>query len=109
EALITELDTLTANYQTLIVELAAKHRLPAIYPIADFARAGGLIAYGVTLADLYRRAAGFVDKILKGTPPADLPIEPPPEFDFVINLKTAQALGLSIPQHVLLQATEVIQ
>jgi putative ABC transport system substrate-binding protein len=109
EALITELDTMISNYRTPIVELAAKHRLPAMYPIADFARAGGLMAYGVTLPDLYRRAAGFVDKILKGTRPADIPIEQPMTFDFVVNLKTAQALGITFPNEIMLQVTEVIQ
>jgi putative tryptophan/tyrosine transport system substrate-binding protein len=108
EALITELDPLIGNYRTPIVELAAKHRLPAMYPIADFAQAGGLMAYGVTLSDLYRRAAGFVDKILKGTKPADLPVEQPMTFDFVVNMKTAQALGITFPNEIMLQVTEVI-
>jgi len=75
----------------------------------EWALEGGLMAYGPNLAAAYRRAAAYVDKILKGASPADLPIEQPTTFDFVINLKTAQALGLTIPEHVLLQATEVIQ
>ena len=75
----------------------------------DFVQAGGLMAYGPSIPDLWRRAATYVDKILKGTKPADLPVEQPTTFDFVLNLKTAQALGLTIPPHVLLQATEVLQ
>jgi putative tryptophan/tyrosine transport system substrate-binding protein len=89
--------------------LAAQARLPAIYETPLFVEAGGLMSYGVNLPDLYRRAATHVDKILKGATPADLPVERPSKFDFVINIKTAQALGLTIPHHVLLQATEVIQ
>jgi len=77
--------------------------------VKPFAVAGGLMAYGPSHEALHRRAAYYVDRILKGTNPADLPVEQPREFDFVINLQTAQALGLTIPQHVLLQATEVIQ
>src|SRR5262249_11540074 len=93
----------------LITELALKHGWPSISQFHDYAAAGGLLAYGPNPAAVFRRAATYVDKILKGARPADLPIEQPREFDFVINLKTAQALGLTIPQHVLLQATEVIQ
>jgi putative tryptophan/tyrosine transport system substrate-binding protein len=96
-------------HQRQIVELAAQSRLPAAYPMRGDVEAGGLMSYGTSAEDLYRRAAVYVDKILKGTRPADLPIEQPMRFDFVINLKTAQALGLTIPPHVLLQATEVIQ
>jgi putative ABC transport system substrate-binding protein len=80
-----------------------------MYPIREYADAGGLIAYGISDVDLHRRAAIYVDKILKGATPADLPVELPARFDFVINLKTAQALGLTIPQEVLMQATETIQ
>ena len=83
--------------------------LPAMYPGRDFVAADGLIAYGVNNADLYRRAATHVDKIVKGARPSELPVARPVRFDFAINLKTAQALGLTIPQQVLLQATEVVQ
>jgi putative ABC transport system substrate-binding protein len=89
--------------------LALRHSLPSMTPSASFARGGALLSYGPDVAALHRRAAYYVDRILKGTKPADLPVEQPREFDFVINLRTAQALGLAIPPHVLLQATEVIQ
>ncbi len=89
--------------------LAAERRLPAMYANTPSVQAGGLMAYAPNVAVQFRRAATYVDKILKGARPADLPVEQPREFDFVINLKTAQALGLTIPPHVLLQATEVIQ
>lgn len=92
-----------------IVEFAQRQRLPAMFALREHADAGGLMAYGPNYLALHRRAAYYVDRILKGTSPADLPVEQPREFDFVINLKTARALGLVIPQHVLLQATEVSQ
>jgi putative ABC transport system substrate-binding protein len=92
-----------------IADLTARYRLPALTEYMEFPRAGGLMAYGADRLDIYRRAATYVDKLLKGARPGDLPMERPMHFDFVINLKTAQALGLTIPQHVLLQATEVIQ
>ena len=92
-----------------LVALAAQHGLPTMYTLREWVDAGGLMAYGPNLVDAHRRSASYIDKILKGTKPADLPVEQPREFEFVINLKTAQALGLTIPQHVLLQATEVIQ
>jgi putative tryptophan/tyrosine transport system substrate-binding protein len=84
-------------------------RLPAVYGLRDYVDAGGLMSYAANISDVYRRAAYYVDRILKGASPADLPVEQPREFEFVINLQTAQALGLTIPQHVLLQATELIQ
>jgi putative tryptophan/tyrosine transport system substrate-binding protein len=92
-----------------IVRLAAQYRLAAMYERREYVTEGGLMAYGVSFPNLYRRAAYYVDRILKGANPGDLPVEQPREFDFVINLKTAQVLGLTIPPHVLLQATEVIQ
>jgi putative ABC transport system substrate-binding protein len=92
-----------------VSELAAKHRLPAIYHLRLFADAGGLISYGTDVVDIWRRAATYVDKILKGAKPADLPIEQPAKFELVINLKAAKALGLTIPQPLLLRADEVIK
>jgi putative ABC transport system substrate-binding protein len=93
----------------LIVELAARHQLPAIYPYRYFARAGGLISYGVDNLDLYRRAAGYVDRILKGGKPADLPVQNPTKFELAINSKTAKALGLDVPTALFARADEVIE
>jgi putative ABC transport system substrate-binding protein len=92
-----------------IVALASRHRLPAIYGRREFADAGGLLSYGTNFADLFRRAAVFVDKIFKGTNPADLPVEQPTKFELVINLNAARALGLAVPLSLLIRADEVIQ
>jgi ABC-type uncharacterized transport system substrate-binding protein len=92
-----------------IIELAAKHRLPAIYEWPEQAEDGGLMAYGTSLAGLARRAAVYIDRIFKGAKPADLPIEQPTKFELVINLKTAKALGLTIPPSLLLRADQVIE
>jgi putative ABC transport system substrate-binding protein len=97
------------SYQARLAELAAEHRLPLIIPWKQFPEAGGLMSYGANIPDLHRRAAVDVDKILKGVKPGDLPIAQPTEFDFVINLKTAKALGLTIPQSLVVRANEVIQ
>jgi putative tryptophan/tyrosine transport system substrate-binding protein len=102
-------ESLINAHATRIAEFARHSRLPSVFETQELVHAGGLMSYGPNIADLYRRAATYVDRILKGAKPADLPIEQPSRFDFVINLQTAQALGLTIPQHVLLQATEIIQ
>jgi putative ABC transport system substrate-binding protein len=100
---------LTALHRDLIVSLAAKHRLPAVYPFRYFITAGGLIAYGPDLIGLYPRAAAYVDRILKGERPADLPVQAPTKYELVINLKTAKALGVNIPATVYARADEVIE
>ena len=108
-ALIVLGDSLTFVHRTRIVDLAAKSRLPAMYELREFAAAGGFVAYGPSVLDNWRRAATFVDKILKGAKPGDLPIERPMRFELILNLKTAQALGLTIPPSLLFQADEVIK
>jgi putative ABC transport system substrate-binding protein len=92
-----------------LVDLAAKNRLPAVYPQRAYVDAGGLLAYGPSFADLYRRSATYVDSILKGAKPGDLPVEQPTKFELIINLKAAKALDLTIPQSVLVRADQVIQ
>ena len=108
-AVIVLVDSMLADHRTRIADLAAKSRLPAMYGITEHAEAGGLMAYGANLANMFRRAATYVDKILKGAKPADLPVEQPTRFELVINLKTAKALGLTIPPSVLIRADKVIQ
>jgi len=109
DAILVANDTLTQTNLRRIVDLSAKHRLPSIFASREFVDAGGLMAYGPSFTDLYRRAATYVDKILKGAKPADLPIEQPTKFEFVINLKTAKALGLTIPPSLLPRADQVIE
>jgi putative ABC transport system substrate-binding protein len=109
DGLFVTLDGFTTSYRRRIVELAAKHQLPAIYELREFVDAGGLMSYGPSVRDMWRRAATYVDKILKGTKPADLPVEQPTRFELIINLKTAKALGLTIPPSVLIRVDHVIQ
>lgn len=108
-ALLVIADPLVADNRDRIVAFAAANRLPASYPYRSFADAGGLMSYGADLSDLQRRAATYVDRILKGAKPAELPIEQPAKFELVVNLKTAKALGLTIPQSLLLRADRVIE
>jgi len=107
-ALLTLTDSMFWLHRRRLAELEAKHRLPTMHDLREFVEAGSLMSYGPDLADLFRRAATYVDKILKGAKPADLPVEEPTKFDFVINLKTAKALGVTIPQSLLLRADQVI-
>ena len=109
QALITLPQPLINAHRNRILEFAAKNKLPAMYPLADYVEAGGLMSYAPSYTDLYRRAARQVDKILKGTKPADIPVEQPAKFEFVINLKTAKQIGLTIPQKVLIRADKVIK
>ena len=102
-------DGLLINHRELIVELAARYRLPAVYPFRIFSELGGLLSYGPNFQDIFRRTAEYVDKILKGTKPADLPVEAPTKLELVINLKTAQALGLTISPRLQIAADELIQ
>ena len=108
-ALVIPLQVFTYQHRQRIAALAAKHRLPAIYSGKAFVDAGGLMCYGVSEAGVFRRTAYYVDKILRGAKPADLPVERPTKFELVINLKTAKALGLTMPRSLLLRADEVIQ
>jgi putative ABC transport system substrate-binding protein len=98
-----------AIHRDLIVKLAAHHKLPAVYYERNFAAAGGLISYGPDFIDQYRRAAGYVDRILRGEKPADLPVQAPTKYELVVNLKTAKALGLTVPPTLLARADDVIE
>jgi putative ABC transport system substrate-binding protein len=106
---VVGLDTLLQTYRKPIVDLAARHRLPAIYQAREFVEAGGLIVYAVSYPHMYRRAASYVDRILKGAKPGALPIEQPSRFELVINLGAARALGLTIPRALLARADEVLE
>jgi putative ABC transport system substrate-binding protein len=108
-ALLVLADAVFLLHRTRLADLAARSRLPAMYGLTEHAQVGGLMAYAPNFADSFRRAAGYVDKILKGAKPGDLPVEQPTKFDLVINLKTAKALGLTIPQSLLIRADQVIQ
>ena len=109
QALITFPHPLMNTQQRQVLDFAAQNRLPAMYPASDFVEAGGLMSYGPNYTDLYRRAADFVDKIVKGTNPADLPVEQPTKFEFIINLKAAKQIGATIPGRVLERANRVIK
>lgn len=108
EALIVMINPMYNVQRRHIIERAEKHRLPAIYEWKEFVQSGGLLSYGADVQDVYRRSAGFVDKILKGARPADLPVEGPTRFDVSVNLKTAKALGLTIPQSILSQSVQTL-
>jgi putative ABC transport system substrate-binding protein len=108
-ALVVMVDGMYLLHRKEILDRAAKHHLPALYGTREFVDAGGLMVYGPSLRDNFRRAAIYVDKILKGAKPADLPVEQPTTFELVINMKTAKALGLTIPPSLLARADEVIE
>jgi putative ABC transport system substrate-binding protein len=109
DALLIVMDTIVAPYRQLIAEFTVTNRVSSIMALRDYAEWGGLMSYGPSLPELYRRLAAYVDRLLKGAKPSDLPIERPTTFELVINLKTARALGLTVPQSLLLRADELIQ
>jgi putative ABC transport system substrate-binding protein len=102
-------DLFTATNRQSIVAIAAHHRLPAVYPFRYFVAGGGLMSYGIEMLETYRQAASYVDRILKGAKPADLPVQQPTKYETVINLKTARALGLDVPPTLLARADELIE
>jgi putative tryptophan/tyrosine transport system substrate-binding protein len=102
-------DRFLLTYRAAIVQFMAEYRLPGMFPFREFVQEGGLLAYGPDYTDMYRRATTYVSKILKGAKPADLPMDQPTTFELVINLKTAEALGLTLPPTLLFQATEIIR
>src|SRR5262245_23748061 len=108
-ALLVLPDLFTATNRQSIIELAARYRLPAIYPFRYFVASGGLMSYGIEMLQTYRQAASYVDRILKGEKPADLPVQAPTKYETILNLKTAKALGIEIPSSVLARADEVIE
>jgi putative ABC transport system substrate-binding protein len=107
--LIVTASTLAGVHRDLIIALAARHKLPAVFPVRYLVVGGGLISYGTNTVDQYRRAADYVDRILKGEKPTDLPVQAPTKYDLVINLKTAKAMGLTVPETLLARADEVIE
>ena len=109
QALITNPSSLIGIQVRQVLDFAAKNRLPAMYPASEYVDAGGLMSYGPSYADLFRRAADFVDKILKGTKPGDIPVEQPTKFEFIVNLQAAKQIGLAIPPNVLVRAARVIK
>jgi putative ABC transport system substrate-binding protein len=109
QAMLVFPDPLTVYHQSAIATLAAKHRLPAMYALRDFADVGGLMAYAPDTTVMFRRAAEYVDRIIRGARPAELPIEQPTAFQLIVNLKAASALGLTIPASILMRADEVVR
>src|SRR5262249_34005543 len=109
DAVLVLANPATTAHRTELTELALKSRLPAIYYTTEFVEDGGLMSYGVSIADLFRRAATYVDKILKGAKPAELPVEQPKKFEFIVNLKAAKQIDLTIPPNVLARADKVIR
>src|SRR4029077_1275318 len=102
-------DTTTVLYRDLIIALASRHRLPSVYSIRFFVAAGVLMSYGIDQVEIFRHAASYVDRILRGANPADLPVEAPTKYETILNLKTAKALGLDVPPSLLVRADEVIE
>ena len=109
QAFIVQLNPVNYDQRALIVETAAQQKLPAVYENSDFADLGGLVSYGANFIDMFRQSATYIDKIFKGAKPGDLPMGQPTTFDFVVNLKAAKALGIKVPQSILIQATRVIE